>query len=262
MIVACLLAGPGCSRLQDQVELGAEEPVSPLPSELSLVSWNAGKGGFSQPPGAAADDLRTLLERYDIACIQEFVPSLAPEGKGVFARSFQWWFGGEPNGVATFSGAPVGASEAIPSGWREGWILTPKMSLITAYSFEGTQLLVANVHALNFQPVFTYMLSFQLTRVRERLTAHPGPAVVCGDFNTWRADRLELVKAVFGDFEHARFVPDQRSRGGVFARLAGDASLALDHVFVKGLEVVASEVLLVKSSDHRPLVVRLRSGND
>ena len=252
----------GCSQLEDGVVLGVDLPGGYLPAEFSLVSWNVGKGSFSKPPGATAGDLKTVLEHHDIACIQEFVPSLAPEAKGVFARSFRWWLSDAPNGVATFSRAAAANTKVIPSGWSEGWVLTPKMSLITTYAFEDTQLLVANVHALNFQPVFTYLLSSQLQDIARQLTGHTGPVVVCGDFNTWRQDRLELVKAVFRDFEHVSFVPDQRSRGGVFARLAGDASLALDHVFVKGLEVLASEVLLVESSDHRPLVVRLRSANN
>ena len=67
---------------------------------------------------------------------------------------------------------------------------------------------------------------------------------------------------MFSDFEQVVFHPDTRSRGGVFARLAGDASLVLDHVFVKGLEIVGARVLPLYSSDHRPLVVQLRLSNN
>ena len=136
--------------------------------------------------------------------------------------------------------------------------MTPKMSLMTTYPLQQTELLVANVHALNFQPVFTYMLSWQLERIREHVSAHDGPVIVCGDFNTWREDRLSIVRTMFSDFEVVTFSPDDRSRGGGFAIIVGNPSLALDHVFVKGFEIVDSEVLLLESSDHRPLVVRLR----
>ena len=136
--------------------------------------------------------------------------------------------------------------------------MTPKMSLLTTYPLRHTELLVANVHALNFQPVFTYMLSSQLGQIKEHVSGHEGPVIVCGDFNTWREDRLAMVRTMFNDFEAVMFSPDARSRGGVFARFAGNASLALDHVFVKGLEIVDSQVLLLESSDHRPLVVHLR----
>ena len=136
--------------------------------------------------------------------------------------------------------------------------MTPKMSLLTTYLLRQTELLVANVHALNFQPILTYMLTSQLRQIKEHVSAHEGPVIVCGDFNTWREDRLSIVRTMFNDFEAVTFSPDARSRGGVFARFAGNASLALDHVFVKGLEIVDSEVLLLESSDHRPLVVRLR----
>ena len=240
--------------------LGASLPAERLSPELSLVTWNVGKGRFSDEDGAIATDLQSLLDIHDIGCIQEFVPSLAPQAKGVFARSFQWWLGEEPNGVATFSNTETTDDAGIPvvSSWNEGWVLTPKMSLITTYQFQGTRLLVANVHALNFQPVFTYMLASQMSRIRGQVLMHHGPVIVCGDFNTWREDRLSTVRAAFNDFEMVSFSPDRRSRGGVFARLAGNASLALDHVFVKGLEVIKSEVLLLGSSDHRPLIVRLR----
>ena len=59
--------------------------------------------------------------------------------------------------------------------------MTPKMSLMTTYPLQQTELLVANVHALNFQPVFTYMLSWQLERIREHVSAHDGPVIVCGE---------------------------------------------------------------------------------
>ena len=91
--------------------------------------------------------------------------------------------------------------------------MTPKMSLLTTYPLRHTELLVANVHALNFQPVFTYMLSSQLGQIKEHVSAHEGPVIVCGDFNTWREDRLAMVRTMFNDFEAVMFSPDARSRG-------------------------------------------------
>ena len=144
------------------MELGADLPFAALAPAFSLVTWNVGKGRYAQDKKTTATDLAALLDLHDIGCIQEFVPSLAPQAKGVFARSHQWWFGEEPSGVASISNAEPTSVRAIPSTWSEGWIVTPKMSLLTTYPYQQTQLLVANVHALNFQPVFTYMLSSQL----------------------------------------------------------------------------------------------------
>ena len=260
MLSLWLFVGLGCTHIEDAVMLGTDVPGQFLSTEFSLLTWNVGKGQFADAKTTTSKDLKTLLDAHDIGCIQEFVPSLTPAGSGVFARSFRWWLSDEPNGVATFSktGTTPGGVNPVPSGWSEGWIMTPKMSLLTTYRLPQTELLVANVHALNFQPVFTYMLSSQLGRIREHVSAHDGPVIVCGDFNTWREDRLLMVRTIFNDFEAVTFSPDDRSRGGIFARFAGDASLALDHVFVKGLEIIDSEVLPLESSDHRPLAVRLR----
>ena len=171
---------------------------------VRLLSWNLAKR-----PGSKLE-LADHMPTADLVCVQEAKPSLLPElpGSSHFASSFRGLGpDAEFHGVATLARAQSrdrGHPTAIGSRWREGWVVTPKMALATDYDLGDQKLLVVNVHAYNFQPVFKYMLRDQFERIAERVAAHGGPAVVCGDFNTWRKDRLRLVEVLLHDFEAGR----------------------------------------------------------
>ena len=251
-----------------RVEVGHHRPAQTLaaggsqdlewPGGLRLISWNLAKKLSNRTPLAA------LTRSSDIVCVQEATPAILPtDGHTVhFAESFRTRTGGgQSHGLATLAQAhPVaGGSHAIPSRWREGWVMTPKMVLSTEFAVGSERLLVINVHAYNFQPVFKYMLRDQFERIHHRVSSHPGPAVVCGDFNTWRIDRYRLIERFLEGFAPVEFGPSAHRKGGHWSSslVLGKRTMALDHVFVRGLMASEAEVLPRHDSDHGALAVRL-----
>ncbi|MCB9913411.1 MAG: endonuclease/exonuclease/phosphatase family protein [Planctomycetes bacterium] len=225
---------------------------------VRLISWNLAKA-----PGTRRE-LEHHVQSADLVCLQEAMPSLLPDVPGSvhFAESFRRLRpNAEFHGVATLARAQArhGDHATIASRWREGWIVTPKMALATEYELGDELLLVVNVHAMNFQPVFKYMLRDQFERIAQRIAAHAGPAIVCGDFNTWRADRLRLIENLLHGFEPVVFgESEHRKRGHWVSSLAfGNRELPLDHVYVRGLDWREAQVLPSEHSDHGALAVHL-----
>ena len=246
-------------RAQDHHALASAGDPSLDPEQgIRMLCWNLAKR-----PGARAE-LEGHLGENDLVCVQEIKPSMLPEvpGSAHFARSFRpLGKGAEFNGVATLSRAEAHEHSitAIPARWKEGWMVTPKMALATEYAMGDQNLLVVNVHALNFQPIFKYMLKDQMERIAERILQHEGPAVVCGDFNTWRRDRMELVNRLLHDFTAIPFHDSEhRATPHWSASLfMGDREMPLDHVFIRDLDFRDPRVLPSSHSDHGPLSVHL-----
>ncbi|MBL4770630.1 MAG: endonuclease/exonuclease/phosphatase family protein [Planctomycetes bacterium] len=103
------------------------------------------------------------------------------------------------------------------------------------------------------------MLKDQMQRIADRILEHEGPAIVCGDFNTWRRDRLRLVHNLLHDFEPVPFEDSEHRKTPHWSAsfFLGDKNLPLDHVFVRGLEFKDARVLSSRYSDHGPLSVHL-----
>jgi endonuclease/exonuclease/phosphatase family metal-dependent hydrolase len=89
----------------------------------------------------------------------------------------------------------------------------------------------------------------------ERLAS--GPLVVAGDLNApaEAAELAQLLERLVDAFSAAGVPPDDPRR-----RSCGTASI--DHVFVRGLEVLSCRVAIEAGdlSDHWPVVVELRTG--
>ncbi|MNL10397.1 hypothetical protein D3C87_1311950 [compost metagenome] len=101
-------------------------------------------------------------------------------------------------------------------------------------------------HVLNF--VTTGAFSRSLYEIAERISLFPGPVILAGDFNTWNFKRYMIMKSIFRDLqmEHVDFEDDGRL-------------LKLDHVFVRGFDVMDAKVHhTVLSSDHFPLDLKVR----
>ncbi|MCA9001009.1 MAG: endonuclease/exonuclease/phosphatase family protein [Planctomycetes bacterium] len=246
-------------RAQDHHAIeSAGEPALDPGKGIRMLCWNLAKR-----PGAR-EELAGHLDKNDLICLQEIKPSMLPKppGSAHFARSFRpLGKSAEFNGVATISRAQAHeySVTAIPARWKEGWLVTPKMALATEYALGSETLLVVNVHALNFQPVFKYMLKDQMRRIALHILEHEGPAIVCGDFNTWRRDRMELVLRALHDFEPIPFEDSEHRALPHWAAslFLGDRTLPLDHIFVRGLDHRDARVLPSSHSDHGPLSVHL-----
>ncbi len=131
----------------------------------------------------------------------------------------------------------------------EPWLRTPKASLITRYPFKNSeqQLLVANIHAVNFT-LGTRYFSHQLRDIVTILALHKGPIIFAGDFNTWNPWRLSVLKRYISELNLKRVSFD-------INKVKSFAGHPLDYVFYRDLTVLNHSVLEVDSSDHHALFV-------
>lgn len=265
------LAGWGCAELRESVVIFGDHIILqtgrnefPTSGTFRLACWNAAKG--ADP--LAAGTLETLRGDHAVICIQEFSEALVEPGSWdshgcVFARSHRIR-NADITGVATLSMGSLGVEQVVslPAPRRELGFATPKMSLATVHRVGERELLVINLHGLNFE-LFGWLRG-QVESVAALARDHEGPAIVVGDFNTWSRSRLEAVRSVLGDFrwvEPTAYGESEslRRRGHTLVRpLGGDPNLALDQVFLRGVELVEARVLELEGSDHAPLSLTLR----
>jgi len=134
----------------------------------------------------------------------------------------------------------------------EPWLRIPKAATVTWYALEGSSqtLVVANIHAVNF--------ALSLDEYREQFAAllavlrkHDGPMILGGDFNTWTDGRLAVVLETAAAL-HLTAIPFVDDRRTLFF------GHQLDHLLVRGLDVVQADVIAVESSDHNPVMATLR----
>jgi endonuclease/exonuclease/phosphatase (EEP) superfamily protein YafD len=220
---------------------------------IRVVNWNIRKRRHPD----IRDDLDAFAEGKDLILIQE--ASLREDTIVDNDASLYWSFapgyriGGEITGTMTLSNVePLTQCSLMV---LEPLLRTPKTTGVTRYALDGTDqtLVVINVHAVN--------LTFGLEAFRQQfdhigriLEAHDGPAIVSGDFNTWRRGRTEIVEDLTASLglESVEFVDDHRVR--VFGQ-------ALDHIYVRGLHTSAADTEIVSSSDHNPMSVVLSVDN-
>ncbi len=264
---------PGCANLPPL--LTAVEPVQPLhalahdadacgagiervgkrakdaldPDDIELLNWNIQKGGKDD----WGLELRKLGTHADVLTLQE-APLVNPGWKEQVIESFHAFAPGfrtpvTPTGVMTVSTAVPLVQCNLAA--REPWLRTPKATLVTEYALDGRAdtLLVVNVHAVNFT-LGLGAFEAQIEGASRVLARHDGPVIFAGDFNTWRRSRLAHLESIVGKHGLAvvNFPLDVRKR--VFG-------LPLDHVYVRGLEVVDAETQATSTSDHNPMRVWL-----
>jgi len=230
-----------------------EAPVGDaLPATaLRVVSWNIHKNGDQ---GWQAD-LSRLAVGSDLLLLQE--ASLTAELRtvltsagldGLLASSFA--LNGHQTGV--LSAARVHPTRGCVQRRFEPLIGLPKSALITRYRLDGAaeELAVANVHSINFAVMLDEYRA-QLDAVASELADHVGPLIVAGDFNTWNPVRLWALDQVVRRLGLVPVAPAADLR----SRFLGHQ---VDHVYVRGLDVVDAHAPEVRSSDHNPVVATLR----
>jgi endonuclease/exonuclease/phosphatase (EEP) superfamily protein YafD len=134
----------------------------------------------------------------------------------------------------------------------EPWIRSPKATVITEYGLTNTDqtLLVVNIHALNFTFGIRDFRK-QIGQAQSVLTHHAGPILLSGDFNTWHWRRSEIMNEMTDDLGLEMLAYDEDHR----KRFLGQP---LDHIYVRGLEVLEATTREVDSSDHSPMSARFR----
>ncbi|TCO77288.1 endonuclease/exonuclease/phosphatase family protein [Chromatocurvus halotolerans] len=220
-----------------------------LPRVFGLLSWNLHKGldqGWER-------DLQWLGDSAHLMFLQEARPGarLDPLLKGLpyqyFAPGFS--LAGSATGVMSASTAPSSLHCSLRS--VEPWIGTPKATSVTLYAV-GSQrrpLLAINLHGINLT-IGTQVFRQQMQALDPLLIAHDGPVILGGDINAWSQSRLAALDALAArhGLHRVGFQPDLRSR------IVG---LAMDYIYLRGLDTVLAESLPVTSSDHNPLLLKL-----
>ncbi|NNM00456.1 MAG: endonuclease/exonuclease/phosphatase family protein [Gammaproteobacteria bacterium] len=240
------VAGSGeCSRLLAEPKPMVQKALDG--SAIRILSWNVKKGQDTD----WARDLEALAGNKDLILIQEATRAMGqgrlPEHTGFWSFAEGYRTRRMVSGVATASRAqPLSRCRLTAT---EPWLRSPKATMITEFALRDTRrtLLVVNTHMVNFS-VGNGAFGAQLRAIEAVLEAHPGPAVLSGDFNTWRAARRELLSELAGRLrmQPVRFETDYRSRF---------FGAAVDHVYVSGLKIVDAQTHRVGSSDHNPLTV-------
>ena len=219
-------------------------------SDIRMVNWNIHRG--SDPAWTA--DLATMTGEPDLMIFQE--ASLNSHAWGVVAsdqyRSFAPGYRTKRSvtGVMTVSAAqPLTQCNLVS---LEPWLRSRKATLITEYGLTGTDqtLLVVNTHAVNFT-FGVRVFQEQIRQLQSVMSEHPGPILLSGDFNTWRGRRSKILHEMAESLGLAMLDYDEDHRKRAFGQ-------PLDHIYVRGLQVIDATTRRVGSSDHNPMSVRLR----
>ena len=221
------------------------------PDAIRVLVWNLHK----EADAGWQDDLTRLAKANDVLLLQEV--TLRDPVQEVLQLAGLRWILASSFMVEDVDIGVLTATRSVPVAICtqrvvEPLLRIPKSAVITWLPLGGKPqtLAVANVHAINFTlTVDAYQA--QLAALAAALADHQGPIVLGGDFNTWStargealqeiAARLRLVEITYADDRRAEFLGNR-----------------VDHVFVRGLDMVTSSVGQVTSSDHNPIEVVLR----
>jgi len=221
------------------------------PGNIRLVSWNIHK----QADAGWQRDLRRLGIGADLVLLQESVLG-ASLRETIDDEGFRWIM------ASSFlrSGLDIGvltASRVQPIAncterTVEPLLRIPKSAVISWFPLAGRRqsLAVVNVHAINFS-LSLGAYRAQLQAIQDVLAQHRGPLIVAGDLNTWTAARSDAVRSLATGLglTEVSFASDRRSH--FFGH-------ELDHIYTRGLVIVASTATAVTSSDHNPVAATLR----
>ena len=227
---------------------------------ISLLNWNIQKK--NRDP-VWETEFKDLIERYtpEIILLQEcqFQKGLENilhiEHYGfIFAPNFLDIFKNRHSGVLTASTTNHQSVTVIKSHAFEPLIRVPKIFLSTTYSIDGEnkELLVLNIHAINFVGYWKFIS--QVQQLEYSIRSHKGPVILSGDFNTWNRKRSRILDQILtaSGLEKVQFCDKHAKNIKKFL-----FNTPLDHIYYKGLKVdTPPEALKTKSSDHNPLLVQ------
>ena len=215
-----------------------------------LLVWNLHKGqdaGWQQALNRLAQG-RDLLLLQEVLNTQELAAQYSSRfPTALYASAFAY--------LQQQSGVEI-LSQFAPHFYCAGsksepWIRIPKVGAAMSLPLSnGQALLLVNVHLINFE-INPTTYEEQLRTLTQLVSQHQGPLVLSGDFNSWNGYRAQIIRKVINEFglEEVSFEQDHR------LRFLGNP---LDHVFVRGLNVLNATTEPTESSDHAPLLLEVK----
>ena len=214
-----------------------------------LLVWNLHKGqdaGWQQALNRLAQG-RDLLLLQEVLNTQELAAQYSSRfATALYASAFAY--------LQQQSGVEI-LSQFAPHFYCAGsksepWIRIPKVGAAMSLPLSnGQALLLVNVHLINFE-INPTTYEEQLRTLMQLVSQHQGPLVLSGDFNSWNGYRAQIIQKVINEFglEEVSFEQDHR------LRFLGNP---LDHIFVRGLNVLNATTEPTESSDHAPLLLEV-----
>jgi endonuclease/exonuclease/phosphatase (EEP) superfamily protein YafD len=235
--------------LRDEVAAGSAGALDRGP--FRVLIWNIHKQG---DPGWQGD-LASFAAGNDVMLLQETV--LDPPLRSIVDSAGLRWvmassflYDESDIGVLTATRVPPVAS--CTQRVLEPLLRIPKSAVISWLRIAGTRqtLAVVNVHAINFD-LFVDQYRAQLDALVDTLAVHQGPIVFAGDFNTWSDARDRVLGEIAARLGMTELELRVDKRATFFGR-------HVDHMFVRGVEIVDAIAIPVTSSDHNPVQATLR----
>jgi endonuclease/exonuclease/phosphatase (EEP) superfamily protein YafD len=226
---------------------------------LRLLVWNIHKQGDS----GWERDLSAFAAASDVVLLQESVlqpplPEILDDSglRWVMASSFLL----DADDIGVLSATRVAPIASCTQRVVEPLIRIPKSAVISWVPITDTRtdaragsretLAIANVHSITFELAPDVYRS-QLEAVADALAGHRGPIIFAGDFNTWNDARDGVVAETAARLGLTELNLRVDQRAVFFGR-------HLDHIFIRGLQLIDVGAIPVTSSDHNPLAATLR----
>ncbi len=268
------LSGRGVKPLGDQVEIVRGRAAEKMPSYL--LSWNVHKSEDESFIKEVKQILKDVPDEAGvILCLQEVRSSTyelikdlhSDKVSGHYSPSWRYPFFKRSTGLLTIGDSSFASGDAqarqLLSPGREFGFVSPKVSLVTELTLpDGGKLQIINCHGLNFVSSETF--AKQIDQIIDALEDSCEAAIVCGDFNVWSEQRLDLLRGKarqVGLREAVNRAPGKSPAPAWISGLKGvggyDPALHLDRVFTRGVEVLdCYSIEGSTSSDHLPVVLR------
>jgi endonuclease/exonuclease/phosphatase (EEP) superfamily protein YafD len=195
---------------------------------------------------AAANDIMLLQETALQPSLREILDDAGL--RWVMASSFLY----DANDIGVLTATRIAPMASCTQRMLEPLLRIPKSAVITWLRIKGRRetLAIVNIHAINFD-LFIDAYRMQLAALADALSGHEGPIVFAGDFNSWSDARDGVVAETAARLGMTELGLHDDRRAVFFGR-------HLDHIFIRGLELVDVAAIAVTSSDHNPLVATLR----
>ena len=230
---------------------------------LRLLVWNIHKQGDS----GWERDLSAFAAASDVVLLQESV--LQPPLREILDDSGLRWvmassFLLDADDIGVLSATRAAPIASCTQRVVEPLIRIPKSALISWLPITNPRtdtrtdtradsretLAIANVHSINFELAPDVYRS-QLEAVADALAGHRGPIIFAGDFNTWNDARDGVVAEIAARLGLTELNLRVDQRAVFFGR-------HLDHILIRGLQLIDVSAIPVTSSDHNPLTATLR----